>query len=189
MKWDAFWHLFTWLLDGKEGHGLGPAVIDELCQYAFGETFAVKIIHSECPLSGTTDGKGKFADLLVAYTSGSGDATHVIIMDDIDSRSSGSNRKIANLIEYQRLARLSYPYAIVRAVVMTNAQNGDAMHKAKTALGQEAADHIVKDGWKLLPISTVGSWVKTAINTSVLSDQKMRLFLADFVEWSRSLNS
>jgi hypothetical protein len=187
LKWDAFWHLFAWLLRENEGHGLGTAVMEGICQYAFGERFPKPDIHLECQLSDITDGKGMWVDLIVAIPSGFKDATHVIVMDDLDLRSPGSKRKLDNLTKYWHLTGIHYPSARVCVVVMTNALNGDAMLKAKTALDIEVTKHKEQDGWKLLSISTVGSWVETCLDKSPESDPKMRMFLKDFVEWSRSL--
>lgn len=187
LKWDAFWHLFAWLLR-EEGHGLGSAVMEELCQHAFGERFPKLNIYPECQLSDIKDGKGKWVDLIVAIPSGSKEATHVIVMDDLDLRSPGSKRKLDNLTKYWRLAGIHYPSARICVVVMTNALNGNSMSKAKIALDMEATHHKPQDGWKILSIATVGSWVETRLNRPTVSDQKMQSFLKDFVAWSRFLD-
>jgi hypothetical protein len=36
IKWDAFWHLFEWLVSSDEGRGLGDSVRAQLFAFAFG---------------------------------------------------------------------------------------------------------------------------------------------------------
>jgi hypothetical protein len=62
IKWDAFWHLFEWLLDHKEGHGLEDGIRVRLIAFAFGQPYADCKMKREHPVSGQTDGKGKWAD-------------------------------------------------------------------------------------------------------------------------------
>jgi hypothetical protein len=187
LKWDAFWHLFAWLLDKKEGHGMSSAIVDQLLVHTFGERFSECITHAELQLSATKDGKGKWADLAVAIPSFD-NPTHLIVMDDIDRRSPGSMRKLNNLLDYQRLAKERYPSAIVRTVVLTNALDGTSLQKMRDVLGAEVTDFKILEGWTLLPVSIVGGWVKEALNASGTSNEKIRIFLTEFVEWSQSLH-
>jgi hypothetical protein len=189
VKWDALWRLFAWFLDAQEGHALGNKVADEFCRHALGTTFESCKLWREYQLTVVKDGKGKWADLALAIPSFEA-PTHFVVMDDIDLRSPGSRRKIENLASYRRLARERFPAAIVRAVVLTNAYDGTSMSKMYERLGSEASDFAVADGWKLLPLRTVGDWVETALASSrPLPPQKMELFLLDFIEWSKSLDS
>lgn len=189
VKWDALWRLFAWLLDAQEGHALGTEVVDEFCRYSLGTDFESCQLWREYPLSEVKDGKGKWADLALAIPSFDA-PTHIVVMDDIDRRSPGSRRKLENLASYRCLARERFPSAIVRAVVLTNAYDCSSMSKMYAGLGSEASDFAIVDGWKLLPLRLVGDWVNAALTSSAsLQPQKMRLFLLDFVEWSKSLNS
>jgi hypothetical protein len=116
--------------------------------------------------------------------------THIVVMDDIDRRSPGSRRKLENLASYRRLARERFPSAIVRAVVLTNAYDGSFMPKIYAGLGSEASDFSVLDGWRLLPLRLVGDWIEAALTSSASPPpEKMKLFLLDFVEWSKLLDS
>lgn len=189
LKWDAFWHLFKWLLDSQEGHGLGKKIVDEFSQFSLGCTFGACGLKSEHQFSDIKDGKGKWADLVVAIPSLK-NPTHVVIMDDIDLRSPGGKRKLDNLTSYRQLARKQFPSALIRAVVLTNACDGAHMAKAYAGLGEEASDFSMPDGWKLLPIRVVGGWVNNALkNGKTESSAAVRLFLLDFVDWSTSLDS
>jgi hypothetical protein len=189
VKWDALWRLFAWLLDEQEGHELGSKVVDEFCRYALGAAFDCRKLKREYQLSVIKDGKGKWADLALAIPSFEA-PTHIVVMDDIDLRSPGSRRKLDNLASYRRLAREQFPFAIVRAVVLTNAYDGSSMPRMYDDLGSEALDFAVADGWKLLPLRLVGDWIKAALTlTDSAPTQKMSLFLLDFVEWSKSLDS
>lgn len=191
LKWDALWRLFAWLLDPKEGHGLGGKVLEKFCLYTFGQSFSSCPIKLEKQLSPVKDGKGKWADLALAIPSLDAAATHAAIMDDVDWHAPGSRRKLDNLRTYRSLARNMFPSAIVRLVVLTNASEGKSIRTIynDVALGPEAEDFRATDGWKLLPLSTAGDWVAEAISApSLVTSNTMKLFLTDFVEWSRSLD-
>jgi len=189
VKWDALWRLFAWLLDAQEGHALGSKVVDEFCRYSLGTTFESFKLRREYQLGVVKDGKGKWPDLALAIPSFQA-PTHIVVMDDIDLRSPGSRHKLGNLTSYRRLAREQFPLAIVRAIVLTNAYDGSSMLKVYDGLGSETLDFAVADGWKLLPLRLVGDWINAALTSSAsLPPQKMRLFLRDFVEWSKSLDS
>ena len=55
------------------------------------------------------------------------------------------------------------------------------------ALGGEANDSIALDGWKVLQLQAVGSWVTKALGaTSPPPPDNMKLLLLDFAEWSKS---
>lgn len=189
VKWDAFWHLFAWLLDDHEGHALGGKIVDEFCRFALGATFECRKLTLEYQVTVPKDGKGRWADLALAIPSFDA-PTHIIVMDDVDLRSPGSTRKLTNLTAYLRLARERFPSSIVRAVVLTNAHDSSSMSRMTKTLGAEAADFAVSDGWKLLPIRIVGEWVDASL---VIGDppppKNLALFLLDFVEWSKSLDS
>jgi hypothetical protein len=189
VKWDALWRLFAWLLDSEEGHGLGSRVVDEFCRHSFGAPFECCKLRREYQFGVVKDGKGKWADLALAIPSFEA-PTHIVVMDDVDLHSPGSRRKLDNLTRYRRLAREQFPSAIVRTVVLTNAYDGKAMSKMYAGLGSEAVDFAVTDGWKLLPVRQVGEWVNAALGSPVvIPSEKMKLFLLDFVEWARSLDS
>ena len=66
VKWDAFWHLFEWLADPNEGHALGDSIRCQLLTFAFGESNTHCRTLREYPVSGQTDGKGKFVDFALA---------------------------------------------------------------------------------------------------------------------------
>lgn len=189
VKWDALWRLFAWLLDAQEGHALGSKVVDEFCRYSLGTAFESCKLRREYQFGVVKDGKGKWADLALAIPSFEA-PTHIVVMDDIDVRSPGNRRKLDNLTSYRHLAREQFPLAIVRAVALTNAYEGNSMSKIYDGLGSEALDFAVADGWKLLPLRLVGDWINAALTSSAsLPPQKMMLFLLDFVEWSKSLDS
>jgi|SRR5208337_2452197 len=189
VKWDALWRLFAWLLDAQEGHALGSKVVNEFCLHALGTGLESCQLRREYQLSVVKDGKGKWADLALAIPSFEA-PTHIVVMDDIDRRSPGSRRKLENLASYRRLARERFPSAIVRAVVLTNAYDGGSMPKVYAGLGSEASDFSVLDGWRLLPLRLVGDWIEKALTSSASPPpEKMKLFLLDFVEWSKSLDS
>lgn len=69
VKWDAFWHLFEWLVDPNEGHGLGDSIRRQLLLFAFGEPFVGCIMRREYPVSRQTDEKGKWPDFALAVPS------------------------------------------------------------------------------------------------------------------------
>jgi hypothetical protein len=91
LKWDALWRLFSWLLDPKQGHGLGEKIVERFCLYTFGQSFPSCPIKLEYQLSPVKDGKGKWADLAVAIPSFDA-PTHVAIMDDTDRNAPGSRQ-------------------------------------------------------------------------------------------------
>lgn len=189
VKWDALWHLFAWLLDANEGHELGSRIVDDFCRHAFGRTFDSCKLRSEYQLSSVKDGKGKWADLALAIPSFDR-PTHVVVMDDIDLRSPGGKRKLDNLKSYLSLARELFPSAVIRAIVLTNAHDGTTMKKVYDNLGLEVKDTVVAEGWRLLPLQVVGGWIAQALQASSPSPQeKIGLFLSDFVEWSRLLDT
>lgn len=188
LKWDAFWHLFEWLIRPDEGHRLDGSVLEHLCVYAFGQSFPLCQIKREWQISEVRDGKGKWVDLVVAIPSLEA-PTHIIVMDDVDLRTPGSSRKIENLISYRALTRNKYSAASVRAVALTNANDGSNMQKLYAGLGPEALDCSASDGWKLLPVQTVGGWVSTALGEASDTPANVKSFLADFVKWSQSLDS
>jgi hypothetical protein len=190
LKWDASWRLFAWLLDPKEGHGLGEKVLESFCLYTFGQAFPLCPIKLEYQLSPVKDGKGKWADHALAVPSFDA-PTHIAIMDDIDRNTPGSRRKLDNLAAYRSLAGERFPGAIIRLVVLTNASEGNSIPTiyGDAALGPEAEEFWTTDGWKLLPFGTVGTWVAEAMSPgSSAASNKMNLFLSDFVEWSHSLD-
>lgn len=154
----------------------------------FGECHRENKIHPEYKLI-QEDGKGKWVDLAVAIPSFSS-PSHIILMDDVDKRSPNSMRKIDNLLAYQTLAHATFPSAKVRLVVLTNAPNGKSMKKLYETFKEEAEDFNLPTGWNLLPVSEIGNWVRLSLDTrSAPLDEKMRFFLQDFVEWSKSLEA
>lgn len=57
-------------------------------------------------------------------------------------------------------------------------------------LDPETDNFHAKEGWRLLPLRTVGSWVAKAPNSTPGHEQStMTGFLQDFVEWSKSLEN
>jgi hypothetical protein len=188
IKWDAFWHLFEWLLDKREGHGLGDCIRIRLLEYTFGQTFTECIVKREYPISGQTNGKGKWADLALGIPTLK-DPKYLIVMDDIPSASSGGRRKLDNLNQYVELSRACSPNAIIRAVAVTDAPPGTKLSSAVySLLKDEAEDYTISIGWKLLHLQTIGTWVQTAMvdRDEGLSD-KMRMVLGEFIEWSEGL--
>jgi hypothetical protein len=191
VKWDATWRLVHWLLDKEQGHQLGSAVRDAFCDYIFGERGECDITR-ECPLQEPWDGKGKFADLVVRMPPEGSPTKYVAVMDDVDRRSPLSRRKLDNLEVYRIKARKKFPGAIIRVVVLTNARNETRIKALYTDKGlkEEAIDFLSPEGWKLLPLHTVGEWVREGLSIGGLPrPEKMELFLRDFVEWTTSLDS
>jgi hypothetical protein len=186
VKWDAFWHLFEWLLNAEEGHGLGDSIRVQLIAFAFGQTYADCVMKREHPVSGQTDGKGKWADFALGIPTLK-NPTHLIIMDDIGAAASGGMRKLQNLADYISLSQQAHPNATIRAIPVSDAPTGTKLAAAvyKT-LGEEAAEFIAVTGWKLLPLQTIGAWIQDAIDgrRESLSD-KMTFVLEDLVEWCR----
>jgi hypothetical protein len=83
------------------------------------------------------------------------------------------------------LSKQSHPNAQLRTVVVTNAPNGTKLAAAVyKALGEEALEHAVLTGWRLLSLHTIGSWVKeSATNRQESLSVKTKYILDDFVEW------
>lgn len=184
VKWDAFWHLFEWLMDHDQGHGLGDSVRRQLVAFAFGEREAECGFRREYAVSDQKDGKGKWADFAIGIP----DLVHpqcLIVMDDIGETASGGMRKLDNLNAYIQCSLALHPEAIVRAVAVTNAPAGRRLKPVVyDTLGDEVAEFISQRGWKLLPLQTVGQWVQTSLDLrcGALSE-KMRGTLGDFVDW------
>jgi hypothetical protein len=190
LKWDAIWHLMEWLLDPKEGHTLGTAITEQLCVHAFGQ-FADCEMKREYQLSPVKDGKGKWPDFAIAIPSFE-NPKYVGVMDDVDLRSPGGRRKLDNLKEYRSLTLQMFPDAIVRVVVLTNAKDEQSIRPlyGENALRAEAVDFTSREGWRLLPLQTVGEWVSAALASQASPPpEKMKLFLLDLVEWTKSLDS
>jgi hypothetical protein len=187
IKWDALWRLFSYLLDREQPHGLGSLIIDSLHRYAFGNSYPICQIKREMQLSKIQDGKGKWVDLAVGVPSFKS-ATQVIVMDDVDLRSPGSKRKLANLAEYRERAKSVFPHAAIRLVVLTNADDGSKLAPLLNYLGDELSDCTAMNGWKLLSLRTVGSWVEAALVTASSCPGNIAHLLRDFVEWSASVD-
>jgi len=185
LKWDALWRLFTWLLDPTEGHELGAQVLAALTVHVFGRAHLDCQIKREFQLSRMRDGKGKWPDLAIGIPSLSA-PTHVIVMDDVDRRSSGGRRKLENLAMYRTLARDMYPHALIRAVVLTNADHEHSLRQLYAHAGPEAVEFSALDGWRLLPLRVVGAWVEAALKPE--RSDTMSMFLRDFVAWTQSLD-
>lgn len=184
IKWDAFWHLFEWLLSADQGHGLSNSISLQLLAFTFGQSYTECAIRREYPVSGQTDGKGKWADLALGIPT-LDDPKYLIVMDDIAFAGSGGRRKLDNLNEYVELSLAYHPSAIIRAIAVTDAPPDTKLAVAVyTLLNDEATDYATRTGWKLLHLKTVGSWVETAMaaRREGLSN-KMRMVLGDFVEW------
>ncbi len=184
MKWDAFWHLFEWLLNPEEGHGLDSSIRIRLIEFAFGTSNPACVVKREFPISGQTDGKGKWVDLALGIPS-LVSPTHLIIMDDIGASHSGGQRKLRNLTDYILLSKQAHPPAQVRAVVVTNAPTGTKLASVVYAsLGEEALEFAAVTGWKLLSLQTIGEWVKdSAICRRESLSIRTRYILEDFIDW------
>jgi hypothetical protein len=187
IKWDAFWHLFEWLIDPEEGHGLGEALRKELLLFAFDQHFPSCIVKREYPVSGQTDGKGKWADLALGIPS-LREPDYLVLLDDIPYSSSGGQRKLVNLNAYLDESLKRCPNALVRAIAVTDAPVGLRLAVAvERALGAQATDSRQQRGWKLLNVSQIGSWINSAI--AVRGDHvedKMRTYLQDVAAWCHS---
>lgn len=183
VKWDAFWRLFEWLVS-IEGHGLGDSIRVQLLAFAFGQSYEQCLIKREYPVSGQTDGKGKWADFALAVPTFA-NPTHLIVMDDIGAAGSGGKRKLENLIEYISLSQGRCPSANIRAIAVTDAPIGTKLNSAVyRTLGKEAAEFAATAGWKLLPLQTIGTWVKEAMTVRRENlSSRMIVVLEDFVEW------
>lgn len=187
IKWDAFFHLFEWLLDDEEGHGLGTGVRSRLVKFAFGETTLTCRVKREHPVSGQTDGRGKWVDLALGLPNLVSPEL-LIVMDDVGYKKSGDRRKLENLVAYIDHSNKWKPEALVRAVVITDAPKGTSLAKiVANTLGEEAEDYSSARGWKLLRLSTIGDWVSEAMTERRLNP-KVRLYLEDFVHWSTNLH-
>jgi hypothetical protein len=138
----------------------------------------------EHPVSGQTDGKGKWADFALGIPT-LDNPTHLIVMDDIGASASGGMRKLKNLADYISLSQQAHPNATVRAIAVSDAPAGTKLAAAvyKT-LGEEAAEFIAVTGWKLLPLQTIGMWIQDVMDTHRESlSAKMKFVLEDLVEW------
>ncbi len=185
LKWDALWHLFGWLLDRRQPHGLGRGVVNSLCRHAFERTFDEVAIKTEFQLSKIQDGKGKWPDLALGSPSLE-EPEWLILMDDVDLRSPRSSRKLNNLESYRSTAQQCFPTAKLCIVVLTNAQDSSF----ESTLSKLLSPGFDEPGcWKLLSLSTVGRWVEDALRSSQdVSTSKIEFFLRDFIKWSNSLD-
>lgn len=185
VKWDAFWHFFEWLLEPGQGHGLGDSIRAQLIAYAFGHPYTDCGVKREHPVSGQTDGKGKWVDFALGIPS-LAHPTHLILMDDIGKAASGGRRKLQNLDDYITLSKQAHPDAIIRAIAVSDAAVGEKLAQVVyDKLGEEAAEFAVATGWRLLPVETVGMWVQKAMaDCSQSLSERMTFLLEDFVEWS-----
>jgi hypothetical protein len=182
IKWDAFWHLFEWLLDEEKGHGLGNTLSLQLQTFAFGKSNPKYIAKREYPVSEQTDGKGKWTDYALGIPMLT-NPTHLIVMDDLPRTSLGGQRKLDNLNLYIQESLKLRPNAIVRAVVISDKRRDAILPKIVfEKLRPEATDFTSQHGWRLLPLHTLGEWIEHATNGKKLST-KMQLYLADLVEW------
>ena len=165
IKWDAFWHLFEWLLN-DEGHGLGVSIRSELISFAFGQALEPCSMRREHPVCGQTDGKGKWTDLALGIPS-LNTPTHLIVMDDIGAAASEGQRKLMNLRDYMSQSQGQHPNASVRAIVISDvAVNRRLKAVVYEHLGHEATEHVTPAGWRLLPLHTIGDWVDKALAAS-----------------------
>lgn len=190
IKWDAFWRFFAWLLDPDEGHGLGVSVRSKLLESIFGEKLTDCRAHREFPISRQTDGKGRWADFALAIPNFE-KPTHLILMDDIGVAGSGGQRKLLNLLEYLSLAKRAHPDAKIRVVAVSDARiSSDLAATVYTVLGDEAVEFGLLAGWKLLPLSTIGSWIGEILEARATnSPDKMEFVLRDFIEWCQQLTA
>jgi hypothetical protein len=181
VKWDAFWHLFEWLLDPDEGHGLKDSIRVQLIAFTFGQSYADCKMRREYPVSGQTDGKGRYVDLAFGIPDLE-NPKRLIVMEDI---SSGQMRKLESLVTYISLVHERHPEATIRAVVVSDKPVG---HKLPTVvyetLKAEAADFVVTTGWKLLPLETIGTWIQVALDARHEKlTERMKFVLEDLLEW------
>lgn len=184
IKWDAFWHFFEWLLNPDEGHGLGDTIRLQLLTFTFGQSYTDCTVRREYPVSGQTDGKGKWADFALGVPT-LNDPTHLIIMDDIGAASSGAQRKLQNLVEYVTLSRHAHPETTIRVVAVSDAPAGTKLAAVVyQTLGAEAAEFVASTGWRVLPLQTIGTWVRDAMTARAENlSEKMTAVLHDFVDW------
>lgn len=187
IKWDAFWHLFEWLIDPEEGHGLGDELRRELLLFAFNQHFPSCMVKREYPVSGQSDGKGKWADLALGIPS-LREPDYLVLLDDIPSSSSGGQRKLINLNAYLDESLKRCPNAIVRAIAVTDAPVGLPLALAvERALGAQATDSRQQRGWKLLNLPQIGSWINSALQSdSGKVDDRMGTYLRDVAAWCSS---
>jgi hypothetical protein len=142
------------------------------------------MVKREYPVSGQTDGKGKWADFALGIPT-LDNPTHLIVMDDIGAAGSGGKRKLQNLMEYITRSQQTHPKAIIRAVAVSDAPVGKMLAQAVyDTLGKEAAEFVAATGWKLLPLQTIGTWIQVALDArrENLTD-RMKFVLEDLVEW------
>jgi hypothetical protein len=181
VKWDAFWHLFEWLLNPDEGHGLNDSIRVQLIAFTFGQSYAKCKAMREYPVSGQTDGKGRFVDLAFGIPD-LVNPERLIVMEDI---SSGQMRKLESLVTYISLAHERHLKATIRAVVVSDKPVGQKLPAVVyETLKTEAADFVAATGWKLLPLQTIGTWIQVALDArrENLTD-RMKFVLEDLVEW------
>jgi hypothetical protein len=156
IKWDAFWHLFESPLAPDEGHGLGDSVRLQLLAFTFGQAYTECMVKREYPVSGQTDGKGKWADFALGIPT-LDNPTHLIVMDDIGAASSGGHRKLQNLTEYISLSKQVHPADTIRAVVVSDARPGTKLAGAVyAALGEEAAEFVASQAGDCCPFRLSG---------------------------------
>jgi len=186
VKWDAFWHLFEWLVNPDEGHGLADSIRCQLLKFAFGDPLTCSEQKREYEASGRKDGKGKFVDFAIAVPTFDS-PSRLILMDDIGAAGSGNQRKLKNLSAYLSLAQQAHPQTKIRVVAVTNAPAGKKLVPAVyTALGEETAEFALATGWKLLPLQTIATWVREAVESR--QEQltvKAKSVLEEFAEWCK----
>jgi hypothetical protein len=110
VKWDSFWHLFEWLLNPEELHGLEDSIRVQL-------SIHIRPIYAKCraceyPVNGQ-GGKGRYVDLAFGIPDLE-NPERLIVM----GVTSGQMQKLENLATYISFTR-GHPKATIRAVVVS----------------------------------------------------------------------
>jgi hypothetical protein len=180
LKWDAVFKLFGWLCDPREGHGLGSSFLRGLTFHVFGQEADQAESKLEFMFHDESSEGGKWPDLAIAIP-GFESPTHLLLLDDVDRRAPGNQRKLTNLESYLKLGTARFPDAITRVVVLTNAPSSSGLQPLYDRLGAEAVAKSTQHGWSLLPLQLTANWVAPIGGGT---SEKMRWFLSDYAEWA-----
>ncbi len=180
ITWHALWRFLDWLCDPDEGHGLCESFLGALTTFAFGRPLSPAKIKREFKFDDAAVAGGKWPDLVIGAPDLAA-PSHFLLMDDVDRRRSGDSRKLSNLATYLRHARVRFPAAVIRLLVLSNASDGRLLERLRRALGPEVADDRQLVGWKVLPLQLTGQWLGAHVGRSHI---EARQALEDYVAWT-----
>lgn len=185
IQWGAVMNLLRWLLDAEEGHLLGDSIIDQLMIHSFGAPISPREVKpGEFGLRDEVKAGGKWPDLAVGAPS-LNSPSHLILLEDADRRRGREARKLQNLSIYLESSIAQYPGVLIRLVVLTNAHDISAISYLPDHLGP-AVESTSASGWKLLPLQTLGSWVR---QNGEHSSEPLRSLFTDLVEWTEMVGA